>query len=342
MKKLILFTLFTTFLYITKAQSVITIQRGSTTIFATTLDSAIYKAQNGDYIYLPGGLIATASSTITINKNLKFFGAGYNPDSSRATGISQITGDILFTTGSDSCMLTGISLSGGITIGSVTSNALYNITISRCNFGSLRQIVTLVNSFISENIIRNDINGNGSGLNGINVIFQKNIIYGAMGFMQGHTFSNNCFLRNALGSVLGTCYNNLFQNNIFLNPTQNFSVGVENNIVNNNLFVADSTAFNSQYNTGSGNIYNQIISSIFVNFVSGTQWNSSQNFHLKPGSAGIGKGTDGTDIGVYGSSSPFKEGGVPFNPHIQSAIIGSATNANGKLSINITVTAQNQ
>ena len=48
----------------------------------------------------------------------------------------------------------------------------------------------------------------------------------------------------------------------------------------------------------------------------------------------------GTDIGIYGTAEPFKDGGVPNNPHIQINSIGSSTNAEGDLPINIKVAAQ--
>ncbi len=50
--------------------------------------------------------------------------------------------------------------------------------------------------------------------------------------------------------------------------------------------------------------------------------------------------SDGTDIGIYGSSQPYKEGAVPFNPHIYFKNIGGTTTPNGLLNINIKVKAQ--
>lgn len=340
MKKFLI--LFITLLYVafTNAQSIITIQRGNTTIFATTLDSAIIKAQNGDYIYLPGGLIATSSSALTINKNLKIFGAGYHPDSSSATGITQITPIVYFTTGADSSLLTGVYLNQAI--GFLSS--LSNITITRCSFTTLDQNNSSIsNIFISENIIRGNVNG---GVNSnSNIVFQKNIVYDGVIF-KNYSVLNNIFLRqNQFGSFINSSSNNVFENNVFINPASSFNGGGNiNNTFNNNLFVLDSATLYSMNTSGtnSNNIFNQNPSNIFVNLIPNAQWTSAQNFHLKPGSAGIGKGKDGTDIGVYGTSLPFKEGGIPLNPHIRSAVIAGTTNSAGKLSISINVAAQNQ
>ncbi|HEX5151347.1 MAG TPA: hypothetical protein VFW07_07855 [Parafilimonas sp.] len=344
MKKLIFSTLITTTLIFAKAQSVITIQHGSTTLFATTLDSAIIKAQNGDYIYLPGGLIATSSTTITINKNLKIFGAGYHPDSSSATGITQIPSNILsFASGSDNSMITGIQLKE---IYFSNASTLTNITITRCNFQGLVQAASnLTNILVTENVIKGRINGAGVGGNS-NILFQKNIIYDDLLNCWNYSFTNNIFLKQDIsGSFISVCVNDIFENNVFINPGASFNGGSNaNNTFNNNLFVIDSATL--YYTNASGinnnNLFNQNPANIFVNLIQNSQWTSSQNFHLQPGSAGKGKGKDGTDIGIYGSAVPFKEGGIPLNPHIRNATIAATTNANGKLSINITVTAQNQ
>ena len=66
------------------------------------------------------------------------------------------------------------------------------------------------------------------------------------------------------------------------------------------------------------------------------------NLHLRPNSPLHNAGTDGTDIGIYGGLFPWKEGSVPFNPHIQTKTIGNITDGNGNLQINIKVKAQDQ
>jgi len=51
-------------------------------------------------------------------------------------------------------------------------------------------------------------------------------------------------------------------------------------------------------------------------------------------------GTDGTQIGIYGGSQPFKEKGMPSNPQVTEKIISTETDTNGNLQINITVKTQ--
>jgi len=68
----------------------------------------------------------------------------------------------------------------------------------------------------------------------------------------------------------------------------------------------------------------------------------TDNFRLAPGSPAIGVGPNGMDCGIYGGLSPWKEGGVPYNPHIQEQFIGTATNLQGELPVQIKVAAQGQ
>ncbi|MEO8733968.1 MAG: hypothetical protein ABI373_06530, partial [Flavobacteriales bacterium] len=64
------------------------------------------------------------------------------------------------------------------------------------------------------------------------------------------------------------------------------------------------------------------------------------DLHLAAGNPGIGAASDGTDIGLYGGSTPLKPGYVPYNPHYLNINIAGATNANGELPVNITVARQ--
>ncbi len=66
----------------------------------------------------------------------------------------------------------------------------------------------------------------------------------------------------------------------------------------------------------------------------------TDDLHLQTGCVGVGHGTGGTDVGIYGSSSPYKPGAMPFNPHFRQADIAPSTNNNGALPVNIRVAAQ--
>jgi len=64
------------------------------------------------------------------------------------------------------------------------------------------------------------------------------------------------------------------------------------------------------------------------------------DYHLKADSPGKNAGKDGTDIGIYGGSYPWKEGSLPFNPHYQKIQVAPKTDNQGNLNVNIMVKAQ--
>jgi hypothetical protein len=78
---------------------------------------------------------------------------------------------------------------------------------------------------------------------------------------------------------------------------------------------------------------------IFVN-QTGNIYSYMQDYHLKSTSPGKNAGTDGMDVGIYGGSSPFKEGALPVNPHIRFKNVAGSTNSSGTLNIHFKVAAQ--
>lgn len=66
----------------------------------------------------------------------------------------------------------------------------------------------------------------------------------------------------------------------------------------------------------------------------------TQNFHLITNSPGLNAGTDGTDVGIYGTNQPTKEGWIPSNPHISYKNVSQQTDANGNLKATFIVKAQ--
>jgi hypothetical protein len=233
-------------------------------------------------------------------------------------------------------MLTGIYSTSAINIQTTS------IVLSRCNVASIN-ISSAANAdiLIEEIISRGNIEGNAQS--NTNFIFKKNILYGSALNLGtgGVSFSNNIFF-NLIGGEGGIVTSNcLFENNIFLrNTTTGPTMFGYNNIFTNNLFVLSSDYATTSNPVFTGNIFEEPLANIFTNYTSGSAWSKTQNFRLKAGCNGIGLGTDGTDVGIYGSTAPFKDGGLPFNPHFKSVSIPNSTSADGKLNINITVQAQ--
>jgi hypothetical protein len=137
---------------------------------------------------------------------------------------------------------------------------------------------------------------------------------------------------------LGTIYSSVIRNNIFLedrNPyifTNNGSTG---NSIYNNVFVISNVNWGS--NSSSDNYFGIPQSDIFVN-QTGNSIDYTHNYHLKNPEKYIG--TDGTQVGIYGGTTPFKEKGLPSNPQIIKKTIAEQTDANGNLKVDVTVKAQ--
>jgi hypothetical protein len=314
-----------------QSQTAIVLQHGNTTTIERRLDSAILHAQNGAVIYLPGGLITVPGTTqININKKISIIGAGYRPDSSSVTTATQLAVNLKFVAGSTPCLITGIYFTNADILLEVDS-----ITVTRCNIRSLFLTTNQISgSLIEENVIKNSFQANIVNTTA-NMLFRKNIVFGSISgnIVGGLILSNNILF----GSSISQLRNCLFQNNVF---AYNGNVEMfQSNSFYNNLFTTNQV-FPANSST-SGNIFNEPLSNIFTSYVVGSAWSVTQNFHLKTGCNGISAGTDGTDIGLYGSSAPFKDGGIPFNPHYHSAVISNASSPSGLLNINITVKAQN-
>ncbi len=318
------------------AQQRIVVETGDTTMLFQNLNTAITQAPAGSTIYIPGGSFALSTN---IDKKLHIIGVGYRPDSSNATGFTLLNGDLRFVTGGDSSTVTGIKLNGQVFFGTnAASSNVSNVYLYRNEFlnnvyifysnntGSLANQILL-----EENIIR----GYFYGGNSTDLTLIKNIIYGSVTYASYAYFFNNIILFNG-GNTVYNCTGTVFNNNIFTTTSPYFLYSWSI-VFQNNLFVLNQTTIPDGAAIWTGNIINQPLSSIFQNYVANDLWQS--NLHLNPESPGVGAGLDGTDVGIYGTGIPFKEGGVPLNPHIKQALIAPQSE-NGGLQIQFRVQSQ--
>ena len=336
------------------AQNLVALQSGNTSTFYTTIDDAITAANNGDFIYVPGGVWAINNQ---IHKGVNIVGVGYNGDSTTATGTTKITGNgfygiIRISSGSDNGSFTGVQFLHSVMLGgdeSVGTTAVNNYSFSRCRFsggnsGWCDNNVCLfmgwcgsaasTNSFLSENIFEGVVKG--YGISG--VTFVKNIFTNYIDQFNASTFNNNIFMVSAQWKFFNT-NTSAFNNNIVIdnNGYPNFmNPSCSGNVITNTIYSMPNNqgVYN---NTEVGGIYSA--NPIFVNFT-GFSYDIHADYHLAPASPGINYGTDGTDVGLYGTAVPFKAGGVPFNTHIQMQSIGTSTDSQGHLPVNIHVAAQ--
>lgn len=342
MKNLLILLMTTiSFSYPLKAQSpqfAVVKPNGTTQVFPSWT-SAYNAASNDDYIYLPGIGI---TDNLILNKRLHIFGAGHHPDSTLATSKTVISGPINIQRGASGGELNGISCPA-IHIGNDNSKVT-NFTIKSCYisnyiyFGS-----SIVDSFpqyitITENVISDLQSLSSAG--SINSMFEKNIFIAQVYHFAYCVFKNNIFLLTS--NPISGINNSTFENNIFLltNPfTSNccFNSYFNNLKLTNNNFPSDQ---NCPILSENGNISVPNITDIFISYAA-NGFDYDDDYHLSPACPGNNSGTDGTDVGIYGTSDPTSEGWVPSNPHIYFKDVDPSTGADGKLHIQIGVRANN-
>jgi hypothetical protein len=316
-----------------KAQNLVVVQNGSKVSFHTQVKAAITAATSGDTIYIPGGNWNIGGIVpLYINKELHIIGTGHNPAYTQAGGICYLDGTIYLNSGASKGSLTGVLLSGGF--GRLTayldSVVNYSLTRTRIN-GAVGLSSGFSWSMFAENVFDSSIDGRYA----TNNVFSNNIFASVVGnFSIGNMFKNNIWMNISNNSL--TFSYSVFDNNIIFSGAKMGSVA--NSVFNNNLFV-DNISFPWGTNTGSNNIVGQAQSSVFVS-QTGNTFNYTHDYHLQASCPGNDAGKDATDIGIYGGVYPWKEGSIPFNPHVESVNVAPSTNSSGNLKVNIQVEAQ--
>ena len=317
------------------AQHRFLVQNGETSEIFGTFAEALAASQAGDTLYMPGGVFSVGN--VYIDHTLTLIGTGHYPDYTDATGLTRLDGSIYLRAEADNSFLQGFYLTGSINFGSNAANQDVNhVTISRCNVENIKLYngfpATAVQTHILENVIRGTIIGGNAQY----VLIEKNIVHNVSQFSENTMITNNIVLKETSDTFNGL-YSCLVQNNIFLHTGSFFFYNSTSNTLLNNLFVREFVM--PANNTGSGNIGGQALGSIFVNF-SGGAFGYEYDFQLQAGSPGLNGGTDGNDIGIYGTTIPYKEGAVPFNPNITFQQVSPLVNGEGNIEIEVNVSAQ--
>ncbi|MCB9165734.1 MAG: hypothetical protein H6592_15065 [Flavobacteriales bacterium] len=150
----------------------------------------------------------------------------------------------------------------------------------------------------------------------------------------------NSFVQGASLSPSSTqaCRNCNFRGNIFSSNPAYYGSSSSPNYLVKNVLAGSIASTNPSVLISSGNIENADLSQVFVAYTTG--YDPTDDLHLTPGSLAIGAGPGGTDCGIYGGANPWKDGGLPANPHVMQKAIGATTNAQGELPVTIRVAAQ--
>lgn len=326
----------------------IVVQNGETAAIyeVSQLQTAINQAQAGSDIYLPGG--HHFAGTYNITKKLNIYGAGAFNKSTSATGISSVE-RFLFKTGSDSSLIEGIS--SHILCGhSAEINS--NITINKCKVTQLQIGVyqNTTNIIFKDCVISghpdNHIGSKNNSTYFYNCIFDRTWSYQNRVSYEGYNinfynciFHSICCNTNMELFTVNSSANNYFENCIFKTDNGKLINTGRLNVFKNCLITANQTDWGTE-NIAEDCLINQHKDSIFVNIVGTDNYYSEDNdYHLKETCEGKNYGTDGTDLGIYGTAVPFKENSIPIIPHIQAFAPATKT-VDGKLEISVDVESQ--
>jgi cytoskeletal protein CcmA (bactofilin family) len=307
------------------------VRPNGTTYICPTFDSAYIKALDDDYIYLPGTVMA---GNKTIAKRLTLIGAGYYPDSTVYTGKTRFTGSFTI---EKKCTIEGVEFDGSITLTNTTMASASSFIRIKC--GSL--ILGGANDIFIDGCVITSIDGSTGMVSNCttasNVFIKNSVLY----IIEKILYSSikNCLFAGSNGAftylrMTNTSFSNCFFRGLYtiewaFNPVCFSIVGNSCNNCINPIAPGQNNYANSQSDT------------LLVNSPNGSFFDYAYNYHLKPNSPYLTAGDDGTQIGIYGGSSPYKEGAVPSNPHIYFKQVAPATNNNGQLQIQFKVRAGN-
>ena len=342
----------------TSVSAQVIVENGSRVNNYTRFDTAVNHAMSGDTLYLSelNNNIGTYSSYygsggFHISKQLHIFGTGIHPDSTVASGISYLQGDIIFDFGASGSSISGVYLDD-IYLGQLyKKDTVTNIDINRCY---ITNSIVPAGAWITNILIRQNICGQinctPNGNNNANWTISNNIAYHVGYLGDNSLIANNVLIDTGTFLYSGSYYiGDIFgNNNTIIENNINLATRIDTNYNLNCTYKNNLTLVPIKNNCSacisSSNIV-QHKDSLFTNFGTYDMVNNKSqliryNFHLKTGCKGIGAGSDGNDIGIYGGLYPWKDGDLPVNPHILSKSIGTTLDASGKLKVNVTVEAQ--
>ena len=334
--------------------------QNTVTVNNTPGSAATYRTLQGALDSVSAGtiiLVQPGNGTygqVTVNKLVSIIGAGYflglNPaPSTQANPGESIADQVTFAAGSNGSMLSGISFNSEnnpYPFQRISINGTSDITMTRCNIfrqgGGYFIRANACNNIVFKQCYFYHSSANITTMysTGSNNFSFYNCIFDGVGDNVGNVSDNlstmllfkNCSFKNYAGNGPTLPLNITYINNIIFNTTTPGRLFVCTACVNN--------IGNVTYSTGTNNITNAVPENTFVFGTDPEIISPDGRFKLKPGSAAIHYGEDGTDAGAFGGKEPYQLSGIPFIPNIYLAeVLGPAT-TNG-LKIRLKVKANN-
>ena len=320
-----------------KAQSVVALQRSGETHFFSGADAfklAYEAASSGDTLFVSGGTYIVPE---TVNKLLMVFGAGHNPDYTKATGQTIFSGDLVLAQGAAKSYFEGCLLLDKLIFSE--NEKVDDLVFRRCRINGM---IDFIGNHTSENLCENTHfiecvfapNSQNNFSHSKNTTISNSICAGRFSNMNYATLSNCIFLTTGgSGAVFYsgahcTVQNSVINANPYLYSNTNFTF--KNNVFFKNVGLSSSHYYSDNY-------VGVESEGFFVN-QDGVSFGYTDNYNLSNPESYTG--TDGTQVGVYGGMHPWKEGSIPMIPHISRKSISQSVDADGNLKIEVDVSAQ--
>jgi hypothetical protein len=303
----------------------------------TTVQSAIDAAQPNDTILVQGSTINYPD--INITKALTIIGPGHHPTA--IGSFAAVVGNCTVTPLSSGTRLVGLDVySINLGGGDAVDNFVVRNCIIRNNMAFQNSTTNCVfeGNFIYAGIVMYDFQG-------MEMIFRNNVFFHnstgprIVSINSPIIFDHNTFLGNSTGRIFNLVNQAIISNNIFYNcdlsNTGSFSSSYNGCVITNNATFLCAGTLPGATNSGSGNLNG--VDPLFVNYPgipSDFSW--LYDIRLQTGSSLLSAGSDGTQIGVYGGTYPFRLSGEPIGmPSMNTLSIDNvAVPLNGTLNVN--------
>lgn len=289
----------------------------STFYGTNALQQAHAAAANGDVITLSSGTF----QSVNITKAVTLRGAGMALDAATQTEPTVLAN--AFTINIPDETTQRLTIEGIYTNQKVTINKLKNAMFlkDRIQYFYITgegygKDLTFIHCRITEKYDGNN-NSNNSA------VFQNCLVRGMFG--NNYIFNNCLFLADTNGNN-SHCGNSEYRNCIILNSISTYSTST---YYNNLYCILSGYSFNVTNNT---NVKvakdNEAIKNLFG-------YSDDNEYKLTEAAKALIKGSDGTEVGIYGGSLPYDP--TPTNPQISKFNVAAKTTADGKLSVDIEV-----
>lgn len=302
---------------------------------ADAFKSAMNAAATGDVISLSAGTFTATD----ITKAVVIQGAGYVYDASKNRYRTIISGDfsIQLADGEEGLFIEGIWSDNMISVkGNISRFTLKRSRLSKLNFsGATSSDCMIYQCRIAYGLYPDN--------HSVNMSIKNSVIEGIMNSSNdGEISIENSIVTNSLN-----LYNNNYaslKKGVYKNCILKYYRGCGGNEWYNCVWLSTGSSasnYPNEYHNGYGNWFlgtndDTTHKALFITGIN--NYSDTDSFKLTEEAAATYLGTDGTQIGIYGGATPFTD--VPSTPQVTKKEIAAETDTEGKLSVKITVEAQ--